>query len=162
MNTVPALDQSDDDNLPGPIDRESAFLRNLFIEPSVMQAALKAGYSEAYSKGDIYTRLRTSKFQEKVREYARTHELIESIPLIMRLEHAALKHLDGKPEELPKFASILKQKKQIAGLLSQDAAPAQATISIGQVANLMLNVTQDVGKQADNSGTIISVDDKVL
>jgi hypothetical protein len=151
---------STDDNLPEPIDRESAFLRNLFIEPSVMQAALKAGYSEAYSKGDIYTRLRTSKFQEKVREYARTHELIESISVIMRLEHNALKWLQDKPQELPKYASILKQKKQIAGLLSQDTAPAQATISIGQVANLMLNVSQVDQTQANNEPVIISVDDK--
>ena len=81
----------------------------------------------------------------------------------MRLEHKALEHLEGKPDQLPKFAAILKQKKQIAGLLSQDVAPAQATISIGQVSNLMLNVnqhTQDAVNDSDNTAHIISVDDK--
>jgi hypothetical protein len=147
-----------------PIDRESAFLRNLFIEPNVLQAAIKAGYSEGYANGPLYNRLKTPKFQAKLREYATTHELIDSVPLILKLEHNALKWLDGRPEELPKFASILKQKKQIAGLLSQDVAPAQATISIGQVSNLMLNVsqahTQDAVNVADNSANIINMDDK--
>jgi len=148
---------------PDNIDRESLFIRNLFIEPNVLQAALKAGYSEGYATGPLYNRLKSPKLQERIREYARQHELIDSVPTIMRLEHNALKWLADKPEELPKFASILKQKKQIAGLLSQDVAPQQATISIGQVSNLMLNVnqhTQDVVNSSDNTAHIISVDDK--
>lgn len=155
------------DNLPSivsdPIDRESLFIRYLFTEPNVVKAAIKAGYSEQYSSGPIYGKLKTPKFQAKIREYAVTHELIDSVPVIMRLEHNALKWLADKPEELPKFASILKQKKQIAGLLQQDSQPAQAMISIGQVANLMLNVdqhTQPVVNELDNSSSIISVDDK--
>jgi hypothetical protein len=154
------------DNFPSivsePIDRETAFLRNLFIEPNVLQAAIKAGYSEGYANGPLYNRLKTPKFQAKLREYATTHELIDSVPLILKLEHNALKWLQDKPEELPKFASILKQKKQIAGLLSQDTAPAQATISIGQVANLMLNVSQVEPGSGDNVTDIITVDDKLL
>jgi len=146
-----------------PLDRESSLIRNLFIEPNVYQAAIKAGYSHSYADSTIHTRLKNPKFQAKVREYAITHELINSVPVIMRLEHNALKWLADKPEELPKFASILKQKKQIAGLLSQDVQPQQATISIGQVSNLMLNVnqhTQDAVNESDNTARIISVDDK--
>ena len=130
------------ETLPTPLDRESQFIRNLFVEPNLLQAALKAGYSESYANSQIYQRIRSPKLQEKIREYARTHELIESVPTILRLEHQALKYLDGKPEELPKYAALLKQKKQIAGLLAQDVIPQQATISIGAVANLMLNVSQ--------------------
>jgi phage terminase small subunit len=151
------------DTFPSIQDQESLFIRNLFTEPSITQAALSAGYSESSAKSHIYTKLRQPKFQERIREYARTHELINSVPTILRLEENALKYLADKPEQLPKFASILKQKKQIAGLLSQDVAPAQATISIGQVSNLMLNVTQhtqDVVNAADNSAHIINVDDK--
>ena len=141
-----AINTDSVDNIPSivsePIDRETLFIRYLFTEPNVVSAAIKAGYSEQYSSGPLYGKLKTPKFQAKLREYATTHELIDSVPLILKLEHNALKWLDGKPEELPKFASILKQKKQIAGLLSQDVAPQQATISIGQVANMMLNITQ--------------------
>jgi hypothetical protein len=152
------------DNFPSivsePIDRESLFIRYLFTEPNVVSAAIKAGYSEQYSSGPLYNKLKTPKFQAKLREYATTHELIDSVPLILKLEHNALKWLQDKPEELPKFAGILKQKKQIAGLLSQDAAPAQATISIGQVANLMLNVSQVDPLESDNTADIITIESK--
>ena len=150
------------DNLPTTLDQEAAFIRNLFLFPSITQAALESGYSESSAKSHIYTKLRQPKFQEKIREYARTHELIESIPTILRLENNALKYLDGKPEELPKFAALIKQKKQIAGLLSQDSPVSQAMISIGQVANLMLNVSQVEPGNSDNVTDIITVDDKVL
>jgi hypothetical protein len=154
--------ESTQDNIPTVIDRESAFIRNLFVEPNLLQAALKAGYSEGYASGPLYNRVKQPKFQAKIREFAVTHELIDSVPTILRLEHQALKYLDGKPEELPKFSALLKQKKQIAGLLSQDAAPAQPMININQVANLMLNVSQVEPIQADNVSDIITVDDKVL
>ena len=146
------MTDNNSDNLPTePINQEELFIRNLFIEPSITQAALNAGYSESSAKSHIYTKLRQPKFQEKIRDYARQHELIDSVPTILRLENQALKYLEDKPEELPKFASILKQKKQIAGLLSQDVAPQQATISIGAVANLMLNVSQVDSGNNDNA-----------
>lgn len=153
MNTTP-------DNLPTPQDQEALFIHNLFIESSITQAALKAGYSESSAKSHIYTKLRQPKFQEKIRDYARTHELVNSVPTILRLEENALKYLEDKPEELPKFSALLKQKKQIAGLLSQDAAPAQPMISIGQVATLMLQVSQVEPIQADNVTDIITIEDK--
>jgi phage terminase small subunit len=154
------------DTLPTPPDREQEFIKNLFLEPNPYQAAIKAGYSESYSVSTLYTRLKNPKFQERIREYARSHELVNSVPLIMRLENKALKYLEDKPQELPKFASILKQKKQIAGLLSQDVAPQQAMISIGHVANMMLNVSQSTPQHVvnvvDNKDNIISVDSKLL
>jgi hypothetical protein len=160
--SLPALHEPD--SLPSitsdPVDRESLFIRNLFIEPNVLQAALKAGYSEGYATGPLYNRLKSPKLQQRIREYATTHELVDSVPLILKLEHNALKYLEDKPQELPKFASILKQKKQIAGLLSQDVQPQQATISIGQVSNLMLNVSQVEPGSSDNVTDIITVDDK--
>jgi hypothetical protein len=158
--SLPALQ----DPLPDiPLDRESLLIRYLFTEPNVFQAAIKAGYSEGYADGPLHNRIKSPKLQEKIREYARQHELINSVPLIMRLEHKALEYLADKPSELPKFSAILKQKKQIAGLLSQDVQPQQATISIGQVSNLMLNVNQHtlpVVNDSDNTAHIISVDDK--
>jgi hypothetical protein len=165
-----AINTDSIDNLPSivsePLDRESSFIRNLFIEPNVLQAALKAGYSEGYATGPLYNRLKSPKLQEKIREYARSHELINSVPLIMRLEHKALEYLEDKPSELPKFSAILKQKKQIAGLLSQDVVPQQAMISIGHVANMMLNVSQSTPQHVvnvvDNKDNIISVDSKLL
>lgn len=135
-NALPATTENDSP------DREDLFIRNLFICKSTQDAALEAGYSPTYSSGPIYQKIKSAKFQEKLRKYAIAHELL-NIPKIMALENAALKHLDGKPEELPKFAAILKQKKQVAGLLQHDAAPQAPTISIKDVGQLMLNVYQD-------------------
>ena len=146
--SLPALQEPD--NIPSPLDREDTFIRNLFIEPSVSQAALKAGYPESTANSWIYSRLRNPKLQEKIREYARTHELVNSVPTILRLEENALKYLADKPDQLPKFSAILKQKKQIAGLLAADSQPAQAMISIQSVANLMLQVSQVQPGSADN------------
>lgn len=155
-------DSSQLDSLPTTQDQEALFIHNLFIESSITQAALKAGYSESSAKSHIYTKLRQPKFQEKIREYARVHELVNSVPTILRLEENALKYLADKPAELPKFSALIKQKKQIAGLLSQDAVPQQPMISIGSVANLMLQVSQVEPVQADNVTDIITVEDKVL
>jgi hypothetical protein len=149
MNTYTEISTADD--LPEKPDRVELFIRNLFTEPSVMQAALKAGYPESSASSWIYTRLRKPKFQEKIREYARTHELINSVPTILRLEERALKYLADKPAELPKFASILKQKKQIAGLLQQDITVQSPTINIEQVANMMLNVAQSCDKASNDN-----------
>ena len=158
--SLPALQ----DPLPDiPLDSESAFISNLFLYNSTTEAAIKAGYSESYATSAIRVRLKDPKFLNRIREYAQQHELVESVPQIMRLEQSALNYLRDKPQELPKFTGLLKQKKQIAGLLSQDVAPQQATISIGQVSNLMLNVNQHtlpVVNSSDNTANIIIVDDK--
>lgn len=131
------------ERLPSNVDpREDLMIRNLFLCDSIAEAAIKAGYSESYANGPLYIRLKKPKFQEKIRKYAIANELL-NIPKIMRLESKALDYLVDKPAELPKFASILKQKKQIAGLLSQDAAPQVPTISIEKVGQMMLNVYQD-------------------
>ncbi len=142
--------ESNQDILPEPIDREELYIRNLFLCDSALEAATKAGYSYGYATGPLYKRLKSHKFQEKLRKYAITHELL-NIPKVMRLESAAIDYLEGKPAELPKFAAILKQKKQIAGLLHQEQVAQVPTISIDQVQNLMLNVSQVSPKVDDNS-----------
>jgi hypothetical protein len=66
--------------------------------------------------------------------------------------------LQDKPQELPKFAAILKQKKQIAGLLQQDTTPTAPTINIKEVRTLMLNVPQDKVTSGDQTGDILDAE----
>jgi hypothetical protein len=143
-----------DDNLPESTpDREDLLIRNLFLCKTPREAAKKAGYSDSYTEsGLIYRRLKSPKMQEKIRRYAIANELL-NIPAILDLERGAIKYLQDKPQELPKFAAILKQKKQIAGLLQQDVVPTAPTINIKEVRNLMLNVSHNERITADNQGT---------
>jgi hypothetical protein len=125
-----------------PPTKQELFIRNLFLYETPFQAAIAAGYTESTAKATIYTQLKSKKLQDKIRDYAKTHELL-NIPKVLRLEDKALDYLIDKPQELPKFAALLKQKKQIAGLLHQDVTPQVPTISIGEVQNLMLNVSSN-------------------
>ena len=132
-----------DANLPiDPPTKRELLIRNLFLYDNIQKAAIAAGYSPNTAKGEIYNILKKKKMQEQIRDYAIAHELI-NIPKILKLESDAIDYLVDKPQELPKFAAMLKQKKQIAGLLHQDATPQVPTISIGEVQNLMLNVSSN-------------------
>jgi hypothetical protein len=148
-----------DDNLPESTpDREDLLIRNLFLCKTPREAARKAGYSESYTEsGLIYRRLKSPKLQEKIRQYAIANELL-NIPAILDLERGAIKYLQDKPQELPKFAAILKQKKQIAGLLQQDTTPTAPTINIKEVRTLMLNVPQDKVTSGDQTGDILDAE----
>jgi nicotinic acid phosphoribosyltransferase len=123
-----------------PPTKQELFIRNLFLFDSAYEAAIAAGYSESTASGTIYHQLKSKKLQDKIRDYAKTHELL-NIPKVLKLEDKALDYLKDITQELPKFSALLKQKKQIAGLLHQDVTPQVPTISIGEVQNLMLNVS---------------------
>src|SRR3990172_9182694 len=120
---------SESNEQPETPERAELFIRNLFLCKSTQDAALEAGYSPTYASGPIYKKIRNAKFQEKLRKYAISNELL-NIPKIMQIETDALRYLEDKPAELPKFAAILKQKKQIAGLLHHDMAPQAPMINI--------------------------------
>jgi hypothetical protein len=149
---------ANDDNLPDPFqapNREDLFIQYLFMLGNTTEAAMKAGYSATYAYTAIRKRFKDVKFLDKIREYARTHELVDSIPKILKIENKCLTYLETQadPSEIPKFAAILKQKKQIAGLLQQDTTPTAPTINIKEVRNLMLNVSHNDHITGDNQET---------
>lgn len=138
-NQPQTMQDGDPDEIPDKPSRQELFIRNLFLFDSVLKAAITAGYTEGYARGPIYSRIKTKAFQNKLREYAVSHELL-NIPRIMRLERDAIKYLQGKPEELPKFASILKQKKIVAGLIQAETTHNVTMINIKEAQNMMINM----------------------
>jgi hypothetical protein len=124
---------------PAKPDMEDLFTRNLFLYPTIKEAALAAGYSESSAESTVYTKMKSSKFQDKVREYAKEHDLL-NIPRILSIEDKVLSHLEDNPLDIGKFKDTIKQKKTIAGLLKQeDQGTKTILVNVKYLQNMMLN-----------------------
>ena len=126
--------------------KQDKFISHLFTEPTIKDAARKAGYAESTCASVTYTMLKDPKFQDKLRQYAIANDLL-SVPQLQRIESKCLKLVEDSPEKYPKFKEIFRQKKQIAGLLAQDAVPAQPTINIKTIEHLQVVVGDAVQKR---------------
>lgn len=138
---------SEKEKLPISKNREEIFVRNLFLYPSVYEAGIQAGYTEDYAKSGLYQRLKSKKFQNKIREYAIQHDIID-LPKIAYIESKVLDHLAENPLDLPKFRHTLTEKKRIAGVLQADFGEKQPVVRIENVRNLMIRLNE---KARDNS-----------
>ena len=109
------------------------FIRNLATYPSVRSAAIAAGYSEDYANGNLYRMIRGDRFQKELADYYRGCNAT-LIPLMAQAEKNGLKYASDNPGSLPRFAPILKQIKQVAGLIANDHAPVSyVTIDVQKV-----------------------------
>lgn len=144
------------DNLPvKQEDRQNKFIGNLFAGMNIRQAALKAGYSKQTASKSIYTTLRSPRTQQKIREYAITHELT-SLPDILKIEDKAIKQVllqaEINPESiignLSKLRHTLDSKKRIAGILSDQPAKSQ-TLNVTNIQHLMVEMQEDNTQEAE-------------
>ena len=135
------MTQTDNDNLPttAEISKSEQLIGYLFTEPDIKSAAIKAGYAESTASKSIYTMIKQPEFQNRLRQYAIQNDLL-SLPQLAKIESKCLKLVEDSPEKYPKFKEIFRQKKQIAGLLAQDAVPAQPTINIKTIEHLQVVV----------------------
>jgi Arc/MetJ family transcription regulator len=120
---------------------EEKFIRNLFLYRTVYEAAIKAGYSETTARASIYTKIKDERFKNKLREYAISNDLL-SLPKISYIEEQVLNHLVKNPLDAPKHARMLREKKQIAGILGQDVAPAPQVINIATIEKIQIAITE--------------------
>ena len=125
--------------LPKTETREQKFIRNLFICSSIQEAGLKAGYSANTSKSTLYVKIRSPRFQQKVRDFAIANDIM-CLPRIARIEDQVLRHLEKHPLDLPKYKDTVRQKKQVAGLLNPDAQPSQPMADIRNIQQLMIQI----------------------
>ena len=136
--------------LPKAETREQKFIRNLFICSSIQEAGLKAGYSENTSKSTLYVKIRSPRFQQKVRDFVIANDLM-TLPRIAKIEDKVLQHLEKHPLDLPKYKDTVRQKKQVAGLLNTDSQPSQPMANIKNIQQLMIQInnqkSQDLGKK---------------
>lgn len=135
----------DDEEVTGKekLNREDLFIRNLSLCNSVQEAALSAGYAPQYASSGIYKRIKSPKFQEKVRQYYVSH-VHEDLPRIARINRSILKQLEkevtsGDLGNVPKTRHVSKQTLQIAGLLGQEKV-AQPTVNVSGVRNMMIQL----------------------
>jgi len=145
-NIVP---QREIDDLPVAETKEDKLIRNLFLYKTVYEAAIKAGYTEYTAKSTIYTKLKNERFKNKIREYAVSNDLM-SLPKIAYIEEQVLDHLVKNPLDLPKYAQTLKQKKQIAGILGQDVAPAPVVINIKAIERIQIATADMLTKRLES------------
>ena len=124
--------------------REDLFIRNLFITPNVKQAALEAGYSKGTSTGPIYQKIKSPRFQAKLVEYAKAHNIL-NLPKILSIENKAIEYLstlDGQEllQGLAKSKHTITQQKQISGLLKpeDEGNQRQLTVNIKEIRQLLV------------------------
>ena len=145
------MTQNNNDNLPTTTktSKSEQLIGYLFTEPDIKAAAIKAGYAESTASKSIYTMIKQPEFQNRLRQYAIQNDLL-SLPQLAKIESKCLKLVEDSPEKYPKFKEIFRQKKQIAGLLAQDAVPAQPTINIKTIEHLQVVVGDAVQKRLAN------------
>ena len=129
-NVVPKLD---DEVLPTCETQDDELVRNLFLYPTVQEAAKEAGFKGSMLKSGVYNKIKTKRFQDKIREYAVAHNVM-SLPKIMMIEDKVIEHLLKKPLESAKHTRMLAEKKRIAGILGEDTPqPKAPTINIKEL-----------------------------
>ncbi|MFC1488575.1 hypothetical protein ACFL6B_01875 [Thermodesulfobacteriota bacterium] len=125
--------------IPKSESKQDKLIRYLFSEPTIKQAALKAGYAESTAENHIYTMIKKPAFLNKLKEYAVQHDIID-LGQIARIETKILNQVEQNINEYPKFKDIFRQKKQIAGILSSDEQrPMIQTINIKDMRVLIKN-----------------------
>jgi hypothetical protein len=122
--------------------REDNFIELLGKSTSIRQAALEAGYSEAYSNTDVYKKFKSDRFLKRLKQHYNgySHALL---PKILNIESKVVDLLLEDPSQVPKFRHTLKEIKQSSGVLDQDNAPRAPTIRINNVKNLLLKAHED-------------------
>ena len=109
------------DITPAETDRETIFALALFENPDVREAGIAAGYSETtLSSGYLYQKLKTPKFQAKLKEVAIAKDFqhlskayqLEDKALAAALEQA-IDNPDSAIKNVGKLKHTIKQKKQI-------------------------------------------------
>ena len=129
-----------------PLTKQEQLIRYLYTEPTAEQAAIKAGYAPSTASGTIYTLIKKPEFQKRLLEYAIANDILD-LPNLAKIENKCLNLLHDNPEQYPRFKEIFRQKKQVAGLLAQDAQPVQPTINIRSIEHLQVVLGDQVHKR---------------
>lgn len=129
------------------------------------KAAIKAGYKPSYAKGKLYRVFKTSpEWESKINEILqrvpeRFRRLcIARLPLVADIEGRALELMRKQPELAVKHPQLLRQSKQVAGLLADDGAPVQQTININELRLLISSGVPDFLRRLP--GVTVDAEDK--
>ena len=135
-----------------PIDREQLFIAALGEYPTIKEAGLKAGYSEAYCNADLCRKLKNPKFLSKLREFYKSQKHVQ-LPYINAIEKKALDRYYEDPELAIKNPGLLKDLKTAAGI--QQEEPSRPTfINIKNLQELSLHILNQQPEQIEDAEII--------
>ena len=117
------------DNLP----EEQPSKQDLFIEylstcETVKEAALAAGYSESYATKTIYSRMKSHKFADRIRERYNGHA-VTLLPKLANIDTAIINHLADNPLDAPKYKDTQQRILQVAGVLQDTPVMVNPTFT---------------------------------
>lgn len=127
--------------------REEQLVRNLFLGLDPKQAALKAGYSESFSDSSVYTKFKSKRFQDLIRDYAIANNVTE-IPKVCNLYRIAVNQMhkeaqSGDLSNLAKLRHIPRQILEIGRVLAPEAHTGNVTLV--NIESLQAIITGKVG-----------------
>jgi len=94
--------------------------------------------------------MKTERFKDKIREYAIAND-VRSLPKIGYIEDRIIDYLMDNPLEASKHKHILKQKKQIAGILGQELpTPEQPMVNLGRLQVFWSNMIESRQKEFES------------
>ena len=143
-NTALSIIPPDPDHLPQSQEektREDLFLDLLFVYQDPVVAARQAGYSITYSADIRTNKLKSKRFLAKVKERYLDEASLKLIG-INKIEENVIDECVKDTGKVPKLTQFLKQIKQAAGVLSQDA-PSAPTINIGELKAIVFKSIPD-------------------
>lgn len=135
--------------------REDKFIQLLFQGIDTRRAGEMAGYSPAYCESFIYTKFNAPNFQEKLRQYAYSHNA-KSIPKVLNLYSRTVDILSdqvasGNLDQLAKLKHIPRDILTIAKILVPDQHGP--TINYVNVENMQAIINGKFDKNKEESDT---------
>lgn len=135
--------------------REDRFIELVFQGMDINRAALMAGYSETYSAGFVHSKFKSPAFQDKMRDYAYSHNA-KSVPKVLHLYSKTVDLLNdqvasGNLDQLAKLKHIPRDILTIAKIL----VPEQhaGTVNYVNVENMQAIINGKFDKSKGESDT---------
>jgi phage terminase small subunit len=147
--------------LPDDMPKREKLLRLLPFYNSIPEAARAAGYSEYSATSNVYTLVKSPKFQNKLREYYNAQTLC-MLPKLVKIENDVIDKCLKDVDSVPKFKDTLKQIKQSSGVLAPEQGPGSTVINVSGVRQFMLQLTHERKKALENPTDTIDVEPETV
>ena len=144
-------------------EKQDKFVKNLLSGLCARDAALEAGYGEAYANTGIYVLLKKPKIIAAIQQAAQTaytsFAKLKLMTSVTNIESSVLEHLELNPKDYPKYKTLLKELKQASGVLQPDG-PQTQIINIKEIRSIMAENLQIVENKEQETieGTIVEED----
>ena len=132
-----SLVEADSDDMAADVmaseSRQDRMIRLLCTGLPVCQAAVQAGYSEAYSNTGVYSMIRRPAFQKRMKDYVLAVYKTSAIPSILSIDNKVLEYLKKNPLDSRKYGATLKRVQKVTGFLGDEFHPSPPVLNIGSM-----------------------------